>query len=210
MAAALHIVKSTIKEFGTWTLYETYQSGLFVSKERVEEIVDDYLRRAGLDGVVRVSWDDSIVAPTMMHGRRLVMKGPYREHRIVPLLHHEIGTHLTRKLNNKRNKHLQPRAVSAQTALETEEGLASLNTSASQRRPVLFDAALNYVAVWVDGVGRRGDWRRVWASECGFAELNQRLKPLVDDENKRWTVCSRVKRGLRSTKVGGPWRRLRA
>jgi hypothetical protein len=139
--AATHVLRRVLQQFGSWSQWEQHCNGGFLPPDEVDRRVGAYLTRLRCERVISVAWDHSIVAPTMLAGRRLLLRGPYREGRVqsvsaslpspvqhasadarLQVLDHEIGTHFVRKYNGK----LQAKAANKakypiQVRLETEE-----------------------------------------------------------------------------------------
>lgn len=70
--------------------------------------------------------------------------------------------------------------------IETEEGLACINTILFSPSPYLYKAALHYYSVCM-------------ASRLSFTDLFEDLKYFIDDPDRCWSECLRVKRGLEDT-----------
>lgn len=112
----------------------------------------------------------------------------YREPFIQDVLNHEIGTHLIRKYNERAQVWAGKRKqYKIGSYLHIEEGLGSIHQSFEQTyrhnsKPFLYQAALNYVSAYL-------------ASKMGFRELYHVLKKWVQNDEKLWNQCLRVKRG---------------
>jgi hypothetical protein len=145
--AATHVLRRVLEQFGSWTQWEQHCNGDFLPSDEVDRRVSAYLTRLRCNHVISVAWDSNIVAPTMLAGRRLLLRGPYRDGRVqsvsssasvlfitvcslgrqrcdphLQVLDHEIGTHFVRKFNGK----LQAKTAGKpkyplQMRLETEE-----------------------------------------------------------------------------------------
>ncbi len=145
--AAAHVLRRVLEQFGSWTQWEQHCNGDFLPSDEVDRRVSAYLTRLRCNHVISVAWDSNIVAPTMLAGRRLLLRGPYRDGRVqsvsssasvlfltvcslgrqrrdphLQVLDHEIGTHFVRKFNGK----LQAKTAGKpkyplQMRLETEE-----------------------------------------------------------------------------------------
>lgn len=105
---------------------------------------------------------------------------------------HELGTHLVRSLNGGHQPWARKRAAygianssgeDKRQDIQTEEGLATLNTALELNDQMLWAPALLYYAT-------------VSASKMSFAELFKHLKRFVPDEASRWRLCARVRRGV--------------
>ena len=85
---------------------------------------------------------------------------------------HEIGTHIVRKLNDKKQKYYKFKKANnvSKCRIETEEGLASLNQLLDCEEPLLFIASLRYVSA-------------ILASKHSFVEVFAELLKYLGDEN---------------------------
>lgn len=156
---------------------------------------DDYLSAMGVKKYISYRFTENKICPTtIIHkpkGRAEIVVGlpvQYREHYIICLLNHEIGTHFLRKHNDRRQIwHENRKRHKLGKYLATEEGLAAINMLYEQAngqpyKPFLFQASLNYFSAYL-------------ASFMGFTELFSTLRKYVKDEQKLWRQCMRVKRG---------------
>jgi hypothetical protein len=146
--AAVHVLRRVLAQFGSWTQWEQHCNAGFLPPDEVDRRVALYLTRLNCQHVISIAWDPNIVAPTMLAGRRLLLRGPYREGRVQsvrtrlpalcrrrssvwqPLyadvwrqvLDHEIGTHFVRKYNGKlQSPAACPPKQPIQVRLESEE-----------------------------------------------------------------------------------------
>lgn len=100
------------------------------------------------------------------------------------VLAHELGTHFLRRYNGTTLQENLPEGAGSHPRITvTEEGLATLNTHIYASVHYLYQPALTYYAAWR-------------ATQLGFAELYADLARYVDDPDKRFRECVRVKRGL--------------
>lgn len=120
----------------------------------------------------------------------------YREHRLIGVFNHEIGTHYLRKYNERKQIWFKNRQkFQLKDYLMIEEGLASINQTfeeavSSTGTPYLYQAALHYYAAYL-------------ASQMSFEELYAYLRTYISDPVKLWRECVRVKRGYHDTSVKG-------
>lgn len=186
-----------------------------MSEDEAERDVQAYLERHGIQEVVRLEWLEKdmcsvpsmrtridVVAEKPVTGKLHLVRGaPIRQQRLKGLLDHEIGTHFLRAYNEHTRRGLPmahtidgpegaQRRVSALQDLETEEGLATLNTHYSAKNKVLWSPALSYVV-------------QARSRDVGFTALFMELKQFIPSAASRWAFCMRSKRGLRDTSQPG-------
>ena len=76
----------------------------------------------------------------------------YRTDRIIAMLHHEIGTHFLRKINDKKQKwHGKKDKYDISSCIQTEEGLAVVNQYVEYalnptKKGFFYRGAINYYA----------------------------------------------------------------
>jgi hypothetical protein len=188
---ALHIVREVIGKFGSESEYLKQAGGNMVSADEVEVRVQNYINSNRLNRIVRVKQKDVLTGATMnMHAPNnwvmYISRRGMPENFIEGCCHHEIGTHCLRGVNEQSQVwHHKRKKYNVQTNLKTEEGLACLNTQLSldPEFRYLWKAALHYVAVC------RGE-------HMSFSELFDSLEEFIDDKERRYRQCVRVKRGL--------------
>lgn len=202
---AVRILENCLRDFNSETNYFEVDGGKLLSEKETVESFEKYMDGLGLNNMMSVVFSKEAIAPTAInynpktHKCVATVSLPifYREKRISGVLHHEIGTHLIRSINdrkqvwsNKRKKYgLRP-------YVETEEGLATINTNIESafnptRKPYLWSAALHYYASYK-------------ASQLSFSDLYADLAKYIDDPTKRFKETLRVKRGMIDTsKPGG-------
>ena len=199
---AVQILNATLKEYKSYKIYERL-GGKYIRKDGTALQIDNYLKQHNLNEFITYKFDSNRITPTcVVHNKNgkteIILKTPvyYREHRILDLLNHEIGTHCIRKFNDRGQIwHKKRKKYKLDHFLEIEEGLGSLNTlyeraSKDKEIPFLYDAALNYISA-------------CWAEKMSFKELYRALKKYVDCKEKLWRKCLRVKRGLKNTEDKG-------
>jgi len=104
---AIKIMQAFIKQYGSETNYLLTEGRVITDKEEVEGIVNKYLMDHGILDHAQIVFSDKIVAPTSVtydnysSKIKINIQIPieYREGRIMGVLHHEIGTHFIRRLN---------------------------------------------------------------------------------------------------------------
>jgi len=190
---ALHILSTVIKIYGSESVFLDQVEGPLLSSEQASEATQKYLEKNGIDQQVRVRFSTNAISAASMKGNLLTFRMPItqREKRMSGTLHHELGTHFFRSMNDANQPwHAKPTLFEFHPYYETEEGLAVLHSHIDLQKPYLWFAALYYVLVFE-------------ASRLSFADLNQFLKAYVDDKERRWNMCVRVKRGVTDTSVPG-------
>ena len=156
-----------------------------------------------MTGSLNIKFTERAIAPTsVVHhedGTATMVVGLpicYREHRLIDVFNHEIGTHYLRKFNDRKQPWFKNRQkYQLKDYLIIEEGLASINQTFEQAAtqdgsPFLFQAALHYYAAYL-------------ASQMSFEQLYARLRTYISDPVKLWRECVRVKRGLQDTSTSG-------
>lgn len=190
---AKHILDTVIKKWGTESVFLDESDGPTLTREKITEITQRYLEQNSIDTIVRVRFSARAVSPASMNEHVLTFRLPpsQRERHMIGTLHHEIGTHFFRRYNDEHQPWYRQRlACKLHPHYETEEGLAVLHAHLHLDHPYLWFAALYYHLVY-------------WATKMTFVELNEELKKYVDDKERRWNMCLRVKRGVGDTSIPG-------
>lgn len=99
----------------------------------------------------------------------------YTEESILGVMNHEIGTHVLRKKNDRRQGFYNKREEFGMgvESKETEEGLAILSQLIDEPQPRMFIAALRYYSA-------------ILASQMSFVEVFKKLKTYLPDEQDCW------------------------
>lgn len=155
---------------------------------------DSYIDSLDAGNLISYRFTHKTISPTTIvhkpNGRAEIVVGlplQYRRNYIICLLNHEVGTHFLRKYNERQQVWSEKRKkYKLKKYLATEEGLAAINMLYEHAvcvpfKPFLFQAALNYLSAYL-------------ASQMGFADLFAKLRKYVDDDEKVWRQCMRVKR----------------
>lgn len=199
LALATKILDTVIKKFGSEESFITESEGPVISREQTEKSIQAYLQMSGIDKRVKLSFSNQYIARTSIQHEagqfhiRARLPIDYREKNLLPILHHEVGTHIFRWLNEENQPWHESRASFHWTDYtETEEGLAVLHTMLAHPEPYLWIQSLYYFAAY-------------HAQSMSFAELGQKLKPYVSSLERRWKMCLRVKRGFTDTSVPGAY-----
>lgn len=195
---AERILQTVIKKFGSEEEFIA-QEGSEVSQEQAEKRMREYVQLSGLENRVTISFSSKYIARTAIafENNQFTLKvrlpTDYREHNLVPILNHEIGTHVFRWLNEEKQpwfgKHQE---YGLAEYLETEEGLAVLNYMTDHPAPYLWMPSLYYFATY-------------HAQFLSFSELAKKVRPFVDSAERRWKLCVRVKRGFTDTSIPGAY-----
>lgn len=202
---ATKILESCLSDYTTESSYLEADGGSLLSKESTICYFNNYMSNLGLENTLSLKFSTEAIAATAINFNprsqkcvaTIALPIAYRENRIPGVLHHEIGTHLLRSLNDKKqvwsNKRKKWGLVHY---METEEGLATLHTNIESafmngRKAYLWGAALHYYASFK-------------ASQLSFVELYNDLEKYIDNPIRRFKEALRVKRGLEDTsKPGG-------
>lgn len=191
LSKAQTILDAVLKRYGSETLYLQEAEGEVLEKEALESIVDEYLTENDLATQVQVLYTQDAISPASMRGSTLVFRVPIaqRKKRIVGTLHHEIGTHYFRRLNDEAQPWHGKRAqFDLHPYLDTEEGLAILHSHLFLESQYLWFAALYYCAIY-------------WSSQMSFSALYKKLHSYIDDPIRRWNITLRAKRGIQDTSI---------
>jgi hypothetical protein len=167
--------------------------GRLLSQDEVTERTFKRLKEYNLSDTISIKWSKSYVVRTAMSPAQIKFRLPcdFREEGLRGMLAHEIETHALRSVNYQRQPWFrQKKKFGFQSYLATEEGLAVLHGQIPHTNKLLFIDALRYLAVWH---AQKGSFLDVWHA----------LEPYVDNLERRWMICSRVKRGLTDTSHPG-------
>lgn len=193
LPTAQGILNKVIHQWGDGEAYNEDTLGKVLSQTEVEEVVKNYLEENDLTNTITYNFSNSYLARTSVYQNTLQIRTPvqYREHGIVSMLDHEIGTHIFRRINDiKQPWHKKYSAFGFQPYLSTEEGMAVIHAQLSLPDRLLLFPALNYYAV-------------CRAEQLTFSELFADLKKFISDRQKRFSLCLKVKRGITDTSVPG-------
>ncbi|CAI2360908.1 unnamed protein product [Moneuplotes crassus] len=200
---ATRILKNWLKDFGSESAFLKTE-GEIISKEDTESIISKYLQDLEIEKLITLNFTKKMIAPTsIVHDSkkkksRMNIRLPieYREDRVLTMLHHEIGTHFCRKVNDRKQKwHGKKDKYDIASCIQTEEGFAVINQYSEYslspgKKAYFYKAALNYYSACKAG-------------SLSFADLFKDLEQYIDDPNRRWHFTLRVKRGLTDTAQAG-------
>lgn len=194
---AKSILDSVIDLYTSESAYRVAVEGRLLSQNEVEQKFQHYLEENNIRKQVKVEFTTSQLSRTYVEriDQQFIVKVrlpiDYRINAFMGTLHHEIGTHVVRWLNEfSQPWHNKRDLYQLNNYVETEEGLASLHGNLPNPQDYLWRSALYYYVAYS-------------ASEYSFAELFEKLEKYVDDPERRWKLCLRVKRGFSNTSIPG-------
>lgn len=187
------ILQTVLKKWGNESVFLAEAEGELMTREEVQRVTIDYLRTNKIENKVQVKFTLGQVSPASMNGNLLSFRLPIAERtkRLEGTLHHEVGTHYFRRLNDLKQPWFgHKEKLGFRNHLETEEGLAIINSHVFLEHKYLWFAALYYMGVF-------------YSNRLSFSDLNKHLKPYIDDRERRWNITLRLKRGMGDTSVPG-------
>ncbi len=193
LPTAQGILNKVVHKWGDGEVYNEDMMGRVLSQTEVEDVVKNYLEENDLTNLITYNFSNTYLARTSVYQNVIQIRTPvqYREHGIISMLDHEVGTHIFRRLNDlKQPWHKKYTAFGFQPYLSTEEGMAVIHSQLSLPDRLLLYPALNYYAV-------------CRAEQLSFSELFADLKKFISDRQKRFSICLKVKRGIYDTSVPG-------
>ncbi len=167
--------------------------GKRLDQKGVETQTYAYLKLYGLDKKITVRFTKRLASRTSITWPYINFRLPvaHAEHGLIFTLHHEIATHVLRKVNDDQQVWSQQRNKFELVApYETEEGLAAINSHMFREMTLLWSPALYYYAA-------------CQAMNMSFAELFADLHQYIKSDDSRWNICMRVKRGIEDTSQPG-------
>jgi len=169
--------------------------GRMLSQAEVQQRTLTYLKSNGIMDQYTISWSKNFLVRSSINLKHQILKFrlpvDFREEGFVGMLHHEIGTHALRTYNFQQQSWYSIRSqYKWKPYLPTEEGLAVLHSSLAHSFKLLYISAIRYLAVAV-------------AEQHSFSEVWSQLSPWIDDLERRWMICVRVKRGISDTSQPG-------
>lgn len=193
LETAKRIIDDVIKTWKTESDFLAVAEGKIMTREDVSAQISQYLKEHKLDQIVTVRFTHKIISRTAIDGYAMTIRLPieYRELSFKGVLDHELGTHVLRRINDRTQPWFGVREKYGMLPYsETEEGLATLHNHISMKEKHIWLKALLYYAAHL-------------AETMSFAELFMALKPYIDNRDRRWNVCLRVKRGISDTSIPG-------
>lgn len=168
--------------------------GPVVSHQEVTKKLESFLQLHNLQHRYKIVWSSSFITRASILTDTIKLKSTteFRKHTLTGLLFHEIGTHALRRINYEKQPWFKKKKKYGFTNyLPTEEGLAVLHSLLPLQNMLAHSSALRYLAA-------------NQAQTHSFSELWTYLKQYITDEETRWMVTFRQKRGLSDTsKPGG-------
>lgn len=199
LETATNILDMVIKKYTTEENFIGTSEGATITREQTEKSIQAYLQMSGLEKRVKVWFSPDYIARTAVlfedgtFNLKVRLPIDYREKNLIPILNHEVGTHIFRWLNEERQPwHKSRGSFDWRDFTETEEGLAVLHYSIAHPEPYLWIQSLYYFAAY-------------HAQFLSFADLSQKLRPYVANLERRWKICLRVKRGYTDTSQPGAY-----
>jgi hypothetical protein len=198
---ALEIMQRVLKTYDTEEKFLD-QEGPNMTRAEVESQISEYLKKEDLHNRVKVVSSSNFIARTSVanlqdHTFQLRLRLPYdyRKETLVPVLSHEVGTHVMRWINEFQQPwYKHRRDYGMKEYLSTEEGLAVLNAMLFHPAPYFWLPAVYYFAAYN-------------AQTKSFSEVCNLLKPYVANPERRWKIALRVKRGLKDTSEPGGYKK---
>jgi hypothetical protein len=168
--------------------------GSEVSQKEVSQKTMQFLKMHGLENRFRISWSSSYVSRATVNRDTIKYRLPayFREEGLLGSIYHEIGTHAIRRVNYEQQPwYRRKNKYGFGSYLKTEEGLAVLHALIPHSMKLAYTTASRYLAV-------------DYAQKHSFAELWEFVGKYVQDQETRWMVTFRQKRGITDTsKPGG-------
>jgi len=167
--------------------------GRLLQQGEVTQKIEAFLEAHKLKERFALSWSASYVSRTTINSTEIKLRLPasYREHDLLGMLYHEIGTHAIRRINYEQQPfYKKKKSYGFKQYLPTEEGLATLHSLLALKNKCAYRPARSYMAA-------------SYAHEHTFAETFAYLEPWVDDPEKRWRITLRQKRGVIDTSMPG-------
>ena len=158
-------------------------------QSEVTKKVKAFLKLHLLEKKYKIVWSGSFVSRTSITADTIKLRSPadFRREGLLGMLYHEIGTHALRRFNDEQQPwHKQKPKYGFSDYLITEEGLATIHGLIPHTYKSAHVSALRYLAV-------------AYAQQCSWVELWKLLGKYIQDEERRWVIVLRQKRGLTDT-----------
>lgn len=193
ISKSTYILESVLKQWGSESEYLEEVEGKILSQDEASKIITTYLSECGLEKKVTLTFSHNNIARTHIDGFTMHIRLPieYRERGIIGMLHHEIGTHVYRRLNDQNQLWYKKRdEYKLSDYMESEEGLASLHYYLNMPNAYMWVSALQYYACNL-------------AKTMSFSQVFGELKKYIDDKERRFKITLRSKRGIADTSMPG-------
>lgn len=167
--------------------------GAYCDQEKVDNTIRGFLQLHKLDQRFQIQYSHSYLSRATINSTTIKIRLPidFRQEGLIGALYHEVGTHALRRINYEEQPWFKrKKKFGFQSYLTTEEGLASLHALIAHSYKVAFVGALRYLAVH-------------WAQTGSFLDVWKQLGAYVQDENRRWVIALRQKRGVADTSQPG-------
>lgn len=197
LSQAKWVIDTVIKKYETELNFLDETEGKILHQDEATRRIRQYLKESNIEDRVELRLSRQFIARTAVRvvGSQFALhiRTPfeYREEALEGTLHHEVGTHIFRWINEmKQPWYKQRNRFQLTNHITTEEGIAAIHTNIDRKYPYIWLYALYYYAV-------------VQSSKMSFSELFKDLRHYVQDKERCWKICLRVKRGIRDTSVPG-------
>lgn len=172
--------------------------GPIVPHHEVEEKVRTFLEMHNLQDRYQIIWSPSFVSRATIDATSLRLRttSTFRTENLLSLIYHELGTHALRRVNYEKQPWYKKKKKYGFTHeyLKTEEGLATLHSIFARTYCSAYVSAIRYVA------GH-------YAQAHSFSELWKFVGQYIQDQETRWMVTFRQKRGITDTSQPGNFSR---
>lgn len=173
---------------------ERENSAPFLNQSEVTQKVKMFLELHGLENRYEIVWSSVFVARTSITASSIKLRLPpaFRSQEdLLGMLYHEVGTHALRRVNYEQQPWFKKKKrYGFGGYLKTEEGLASLHSLFPLKDKSAYGAALRYLAVEK-------------AQNSSFVETYRFVSKYVLDDERRWAITLKQKRGLTDTSMPG-------
>lgn len=191
------VIDTVIKKYGSEMNFLEETEGKILHQDEATRLIRKYLAESNIEDRVELRLSRQFIARTAVRtvGTQfaLLIRTPfeYREEALEGTLNHEVGTHIFRWINEMKQPWYKQRSrFQLSNHISTEEGIASIHTNIDRKHPYIWLYALYYYAV-------------VQSNKMNFSELFKHLRTYVQDKDRCWKICLRVKRGIKDTSVPG-------
>lgn len=167
--------------------------GSTCTQSQVEKTTEAFLRLHQLEKRFEMVFSQSFISRTSISADTIKFRLPidFRKEGLLGALYHEIGTHALRRINYEQQPwYKKKKHFGFQSYLQTEEGLASLHTLIPKSFQLAHSAALRYIVT-------------AWSQQESFVGVWNKLSQYVQDEQRRWLIVLRQKRGMTDTSQPG-------
>lgn len=175
---AIKILDAFIAEYGSEEKFRELE-GELITQAQTEQFMNDYIKELSMQEYLTLKFTPHAIAQTAINHQqgkrsRIIIQMPvdYTESRIWGVMHHEIGTHYLRRINERKQVWWKQRQqFEMLNFLETEEGLACINQQLENTaegkngkinrryKPYLFRQALYY---WLGHMAREHSFVQIF------------------------------------------------